>query len=322
MDVIRRSFFSINEISISNIIENIDNYQNYYIIAKEVEPLSLCDLDDDNEKEKEKEEIIKPCDFYLFHYDYDDTQLNLFNHLHQLQNTKHLIYSMIISLVHLLQGLCLLNENKICCFNPYTMIYNKYREKPVLCDFSHSIYIPKLSIDYLFTILNDTNSSNFIYMPIEIHLFLYIINHQVDVFQVEPFYSTYIKQLNFLHFFSNSFKEKYHEQCNQFLQQYHLLSKKEILNNILERNNTWDVYGISILFIHIFGHCSQVFSLKNTLIHKLLLELVKNIHPDSTQRMSLNKTWIQCQEIIDTNRSWDFINNHQSLERFFELMYK
>ncbi len=65
------------------------------------------------------------------------------------------------------------------------------------------------------------------------------------------------------------------------LDQNDLVLLGDIIDDILERNKKWDVYGISMIYLQIFGCISRVFSLKGTFMSKITLELSKNLDPDS-----------------------------------------
>jgi hypothetical protein len=99
-------------------------------------------------------------------------------------------------------------------------------------------------------------------------------------------------------------------------------SKEEIIDDILERSDKWDVYGISIIYIQIFGCISRIFSLKGTFISIIILDLSKNIHPDSDNRMTLEETLYKFNMLLNEQENWDFINkldNNKLNELFNEL---
>jgi hypothetical protein len=101
-------------------------------------------------------------------------------------------------------------------------------------------------------------------------------------------------------------------------------SQEEIVNDILERNDKWDIYGISTLFLHIFGCISRVFSLKGTFISKITIELTRNIHPDSDKRMSLDETLNVFNKYLNEELDWKFVNNldNNKLPQLFDELSK
>jgi hypothetical protein len=84
------------------------------------------------------------------------------------------------------------------------------------------------------------------------------------------------------------------------------------------------VYGISILFLHIFGCISRVFSLKGTFISKITIELSKNLHPDSDKRMSLEETLNVFNKYLYEENDWKFVNNldNNKLPQLFDELEK
>ena len=108
------------------------------------------------------------------------------------------------------------------------------------------------------------------------------------------------------------------------MKKYINLPKKQIIDDILERNNKWDVYGISIIFIQLFGCISGIFSLKGTFVSKITLELSKNLHPDSDKRLSLEDTLKNFNKLLNEQEDWKFINNlkNSKLENLFDEFAK
>ena len=77
----------------------------------------------------------------------------------------------------------------------------------------------------------------------------------------------------------------------------------------MEYYDTWDSYGLSVIYLHIFGNISRVFSLKGTLITKLSIELSKNINPEPSKREKLNESLKKYEELINQFTDWSYINS-------------
>ena len=92
----------------------------------------------------------------------------------------------------------------------------------------------------------------------------------------------------------------------------------------MERNKKWDVYGISMIYLQIFGCISRVFSLKGSFISKITLELSKNLHPNSDKRMSLEKTLESFNKLLNEEENWSFVNklDNSKLEQLFDEFTK
>ena len=235
---------------------------------------------------------------------------------------------MINSFQHIFDGLRILNENNVCFFNisPKNIVYlENYREKPVLKNFRFSLQLTRLDYTYFSHILNKLE--DFTYQPIEIHILFYFLNHNIETISysfIEEFCEVFIENLNILRLFSENYKKSYKEQCIVTMKKYINLSKKVIIDDILERNNKWDVYGVSMLYLQIFGCISRIFSLKNTFISKITLELTKNLHPNSDKRMTLEETLNQFNKLLNEQEHWDFVNklDNSKLEQLFDELSK
>ena len=162
-----------------------------------------------------------------------------------------------------------------------------------------SLRLNKLDYKYISNFL--TKITNFTYQSFEINLLFYFVNNNLITISysfIEEFCENYIKNLTFLELFSENYKKIYKEQCIETLKKYINKPKNDIITDILEKNDKWDVYSISLIYLHIFGCISRVFSLKGTFISKITLELSKNLHPDSNKRMTLERTMEVFNELL------------------------
>jgi hypothetical protein len=141
---------------------------------------------------------------------------------------------------------------------------------------------------------------------------------------IEEFCELFVENLNILRLFSEKYKKSYKEQCVETMRKYINLSRNDIINDILEKNNKWDVYGISMLYLQIFGCISRVFSLKDTFISKITLELSRNIHPNSDKRMSLEETLYAFNKLLNEQENWSFVNklDNSKIQQLFEEFAK
>ena len=112
--------------------------------------------------------------------------------------------------------------------------------------------------------------------------------------------------------------------CIETMKKYINQSKNDIIDDILERSDKWDIFGISMLYIKIFGCISRVFSLTNNFITKITIELLKNIHPDSDKRMSIEETNYMFAKLLNEEKEWDYINklDNKKLEKLFHELSK
>jgi hypothetical protein len=149
-------------------------------------------------------------------------------------------------------------------------------------------------------------------MQLEIHALFYIIKHNMITFSdsfIEELSENYVNNLNILKLFSENYKQSYKLQCVDFLKRYINIPIQNIINDLFKRNNKWDVFSISMLYIQIFGSISRVFSLKGICITKITVELSRNLHPNSDKRYTLNETLNIFNKLLNEQDNWDFVNN-------------
>lgn len=307
--IVDKSYFSINEANICHKIKKISCYYNFFSILEDIEALNISQLND-NIIEKLKD--VDNIQYYLFKYN-NKNSVDFINFIYNFTSIKKLILYSINSLQHLLNGLNILNDNNICFFDisPKNIIFlENYREKPVLNNFKLSINTNKLNYTNISYILK--KMTDFTYQPLEIHILYYFVEENMETISyafIEELCEEFIEKLNILRLFSETYRNKYKEQCIETMRKYINLSKKEILDDILERNDKWDVYGISLLFLQIFGCIYRVFSLNDTFISKIIIELISNIHPDSDKRLSLEDTINILDKYLNEENDWEFVNN-------------
>jgi hypothetical protein len=322
--IVNYSHFSINEANISNKIKKIPYFSNYFSILNDYEGLNISQL---NENIIEKLKNTDNIQYYLFKYS-DKNSIDFIDFLYNFTSIKKLIFNIIDSFQHLLSGLHILNENSICFFDisPKNIVFlENFREKPVIKNFRFSLNIKQLDYTYFSNILNKLEY--FTYQPLEIHILYYFVKHDIKTISysfIEEFCENFVNNLNILRLFSENYKKLYKQQCIETMRKYINLSKKDIIDDILERNKKWDVYGISMLYVQIFGCISRVFSLKGSFISKIILELSKNLHPNSDKRMSLEKILESFNKLLNEEENWSFVNklDNSKLEQLFDEFTK
>jgi hypothetical protein len=316
--IVEYSSISINEANIANKIKKIPYYTNYFLVLDDYELLNISQL---NEHIFEKLTNIKTI-YYLFKYS-NVSSIDFTDYIYNFTSIKELIFGIINSFSPILTALTILNQNSICFFDisPKNILFN--RGRPLLNNFKLSLRLNKLDFTYFSNILNKLD--NFTYQPLEIHFLFYYLKNDILTISnsfIEDFCKTFVENLNILRLFSENYKTLYKDKCVETIKKYIKRSRNEIIDDILERSDKWDVYGISLLYIQIFGCISRVFSLKGTFISKIILEFSKNLHPDSDNRMTLEETLYKFNMLLNQKENWNFINklnNNKLNELFNEL---
>ena len=113
--------------------------------------------------------------------------------------------------------------------------------------------------------------------------------------------------MSVLLFFSEKYRMQYFNSCIDVLTKYINTPIKDVIESVLENHITWDNYSLSIIYLHLIGNISIVFSLKHCFINKLLTILLKNISPNPYQRESLQNTFHIFQSLFNDNIEWSNI---------------
>jgi hypothetical protein len=247
-------------------------------------------------------------------FKYKNEKLIKFNDfLLNIYNPKLFILHTIETFSYILKSLITLNDNNICFFNlsPQNIFVNlDCGEKPIIQNFQLSLNISKLNELYISNII--TKLDDYTHKPIEVHILFYLIKNDISTISysfIEEITEVFIKKLDVLNLFSDKYKETYKIMCIEYLKKYINKSKSYIIFDILEYYDKWDVYSLSVLYLHIFGNISRVFSLKQNFISKIINELTKNIVPDPSKRNSLESLQQEYEKFLNNENNWSFANN-------------
>jgi len=305
--IVNYCFYSINEANISHKIKKIPYYTNYYSIIESYDFINISAI---REQFVEKAELLDESKKYLL-FTYNPFSIHFGDFLTQFNEPKLLIFNMINTFSYLLQSLLQLQEQNICFFqlSHENIVFTKeLRENPLLCNFQLSLQVSKLNVEYITNIIRKTKDYGL--KPLEVHVLFYLIENNLETISysfIEEIVEVFMQNLSILCLFSQSYRENYKNACITFLKKYMNIPKNEIILDILNYYATWDIYGISILYIHVFTSISKAFSLKQTFINKITLELSKNIHPDPSKRSTLVGLQEEYNKLFNLQKDWTFI---------------
>lgn len=308
--IVNYCFYSINEVNISKKIEKIPYYSNYYSILKDYDFINISTI---HEKVLEKVPLLDETKKYLL-LTYKHHLLTFEDFLTDFEEPKILIFYIISTFSYLLQSLVQLENQGLIFFqlSPKNIVFlERCRENPLLYDFQLSLQVSKLNEEYITNIIKKT--TDYSLKPLEVHVLFYLIENNLNTMSysfIEEIVEVFIKNLSILSFFSQSYRENYQKSCIQSLKKYINKPKREIILDILTNYDKWDVYSMSILYLNIFATISKTFSLKDTFINKISLELSKNIHPDPSKRENLDELIENYEKLL--NCDWSFVNSLES----------
>jgi len=307
--IVNYCFYSINEATISNKIKKIPYYSNNYSIVTSYDFINISTIKD---QFMEKVKLLDESKKYLL-FTYSPFSFNFGDFLMQFKEPKILIFNMINTFSYLLQSLIQLQDQNICFFqlSPENIVFTEdLRENPLLHNFQLSLQISNLNIEYITSIIEKTNDYGL--KPLEVHVLFYLIENSLETISysfIEEVVEVYMQNLGVLSFFSQSYRENYKNACITSLKKYMNMPKNEIILDIFNYSDKWDIYSISVLYLHIFASISKVFSLKQTFMSKITLELSKNIHPDPSKRCSLTELLDAHNKLLNSQADWSFVND-------------
>jgi hypothetical protein len=201
------------------------------------------------------------------------------------------------------------------------MFLDKCRENPIFQNFQYSLQISKLNEKYFSKIIADLDDY-YIYKPLEVHVIFYLIKNDLNTISysfIEEICEIYINKLTILSFFSDKYNQTYKQLCIDSLKKYINRNKREIIEELLQNVYSWDIFSLSVLYLHIIGNIIQLFSLQGTFISKLFLELSKNIHPEPSNRYDLETMREIYDKLFNEEKCWKYINAVKN-DKFFTLI--
>ena len=139
--IIDLCFSSINEANISDIIQNMRDYNNYYSIIEDYDFANIGEINDKINENRLKKNENK---YLIFNYKKENYVL-FHDFLFRIETPKQFIFNCIDSFSHLLKSLIQLNENNICFFNLSSSHILFYFDKPIIHNFQYSLQILKLN---------------------------------------------------------------------------------------------------------------------------------------------------------------------------------
>ena len=304
-----------NHLLISQKIQKIENYQDYYRILEKAEKVGLG--------EKTLSTHI------LLTYLTKDSDVSFSSFLlHQNKNQKEILFYLQDSYQYLLKSIKILHDHSICYFglSSQTIIFEST--------------IPRLNnFDSSFFTMNDNERKkimqkiqkiqNFSLQPLEVHVLYYFLNlctnkgnlyqglekceglklTTLSSTQIEEISSHYVKSNPIFSLFSESYREKYKEKCLETLKKYINQNQTFIVEELTKFCNTWDNYALTILYLHLLETIIHRFSLENTFFNGWMKMLKKQLDPDPEQRESLEFIIKKWDTLYEEYPNWKFVKS-------------
>jgi hypothetical protein len=306
------SFFTENEIQISECLRKIPHWQLYYDCIAEHEHMNIhlfqVSLFGSLISKSEEGGFAPVVCKYLQYKSIDFDEFFL-----SLPSPKLVVFHAIDSYSHLLNSFHRLEQVGVCYYNfsPEYLSFDEYY-KPKLTQFDKSIQTGKINEQFLVSLIRETK--DFTHKPLEVHLLFYLIVNNVDLLTddlIMIICDTFIENLAILGLFSQQYKDLHKNECLSFLGRYLNKGRAEIIADVLKYIDTWDNYGLSMLYLHLIGNIASAFSLKGTIMSKLIALFTKNISPTPETRNTLQNTILNYKKLYCDFNDWSFVEQIQ-----------
>ena len=283
-NIVRKyTFFSQNELRISDIVKNIPFYFLDFLVMREHKFVKINNI------------VADKCDsvtndrFLLCVYDNRPT-IAFNDFLYGLPTPTLVLKHVFETYSYLLASLTKLNGSKVCFFNlSAETIQIRENFTPILTDFDKSLSIESLDEQYISQIIKNTR--DYTYKPIEVHILFYLICRDESIISyslADTICSNYMKHLTVLRFFSREQVSLFETKTMKFIEQFINRRKSDIIIELLYSVNTWDNYSLSVLYLHLLGTFQSVFN-KSTVINNMIGMLINNIGPERHSLISTTR---------------------------------
>jgi len=304
------SFFSLNEIEISQRILKIPNYSIYFNPILKNSYVNLAEIDDENFERFN--EIINENDNLIVKRRNINNCLTFFDTFYssKRENPKKYWLTLINAYKHLLEAIKTLNDANVVNlnFHPSTLVFNN--NLPVLIDLSKFFHIPTMNKERISNLFSNYNSRN-VFLPTEAHLICFLIengNESISNANIEDIINDCGQRVGSLNCFTKAFIEEYKETARFSLQSFINKPKILIIQEILQNSSTWNGYGLSMLFLvllrDIIKPCEEF--KKNEFISKFNQLLTQGIHPIPDKRLEPKQNISLFNDILYNTNKPDF----------------
>jgi hypothetical protein len=318
-------FYCMNNIKISKKIKQNLYFTKYYDVFTDYSTLKVGQL---SQKILDHYDILDSENsqkHILLRYN-SNNSITFNTFLFNIQKPALIVSQIIESYEHLLNSFLKIQKNNICYFNfSLKNIVFDQNNKPILKNFDLSLIKEDLNLSYFVKILDKI--TDFTYKPLEIHVIFYLIKNDENTLSynsIESISQNFVDNMSILKLFSKNYKDSYFSNCIDFLKRYINQPRIIIIEDILKYCDTWDNYSLSILYLHLFGNMTRVFSLKDNFITKITIMLTKNICPDPVKREPIEKTKKNYELLYTQFTDWNFVKEitDEKINVLFEILKK
>lgn len=292
------NFNARNEDLIGEIIESIPNYKLYFLPVISSCPINIRKIDT---TVISKCEIIKEKTNYVA-MDIDYIQTVNFTEVLQNVSSKRLLLLLYQTYKYILDGLKLLQEKSIVHYDLKldNLLFVKSTNQPRIIDYGISIPMDEVT---------DKNMKDYFYVfapeyyiwCIEINMINYLIHEKKETLterEMKIVIDLTIHNNPILQTKKNEIVEQYREQAYAFYRQFIGMTASNIIKQLKQHFKSWDNYSLSVLLTSLINKLFDRNEDKNAYILGLEKLMLRNIHPDPSKRLSIEKTSSKLDEVL------------------------
>lgn len=289
-----------NETIMGSVIRNIPAYTLFFLPVINTCSINLRKI---SQKEISKCKIIKNYKGTYIAMEVPYMKHIPFIDIIKFKTAKDIILTVIESYKYLLMALDKLQKVKIVHFDLKleNILFSESSYYPRIIDFGISIPIEKISVD------TNLKKYFYIYAPeyyiwcMDIHIICFLIYKTKNVLTLqdaETIATEYVDHNMCLDFFPKEFRQPYLDSCLAHVKTYVNKPKTDVITELLGYSDTWDNYSISVMYLRMLTVLFPKNKSENKFIYLFGEILVKNIHPDPQQRLTITDSGKQFSDIF------------------------
>lgn len=302
------NFFSTNEIKISEKIKEIPYWVDNFDIVEGWDLIQIAKIEEKSVEKVDYQDAVREKKYILLQY-LDKKEKSFPDFLFSFSSPVSFLFHVLNTYSTLLEYLQHLNQHGICFFDLSTEhVFFQKNNRPLLCHFQNSLIKERLKETYISSIL--TKVQDYTCKPLEVHVLFYLIENSEETLSysyMEMIVDIFIETKPFFSFFSQEYKENYKKEAILFLKPLINQPKSVIIHKMLSYVDTWDNYSLSVIFLHVIGHVSQSFDLKEDFMKHFLQLLSKNTNPNPLKRERLEESIYNWNKLFSVFTDWRFI---------------
>jgi hypothetical protein len=301
-----------NHIFLCDKIERIKFYKERFDIIEKFDFLTISQVNKQMISFFDEKDVTDKSDKYVLLHFNNNKYMSFSDFLFHLPDFSLFLLHTLNSYSYLLESLTILQNNYICFFNisSQNIVFSQYHV-PILQNFKNSLLITNYDEYYIKQIIN--SKSDFTFCPLEIHLLFFLIQNTdsktITETEIKDVINHYISSL--LDCFSPEEKIEHHNKCINALKKYIDKPYSFIMEDTCKNVSTWDNYGVSVLYLHIFYNISEFVNTpsSSSFLTDLIHLLKQNIDPDPLKRETIIKTSTRLQELYEKYPDWGFVKS-------------